>query len=133
VISKTEREAFTARLREALRNAKLKDTSPTILQRNLSVIGVHVTVHATRKWLLGEAIPTQDKLNRIAAWLGVQPDWLRYGTGAGATTAPAGEIIAPHLVRMLAGFGRLAERDQMLVQAMVDNMLQTARREGGTS
>jgi transcriptional regulator with XRE-family HTH domain len=124
VIKKTERAAFSLRLREALRNAGLPDDSPTVLYRNITVRGIPVTVHAVRKWLMGEAIPTQEKLIAIATWLGVPPDWLRFGTGDGVANAPAGGQIAPLTLRMLESFGRLVERDQQLVQAMIDNMLQ---------
>jgi hypothetical protein len=73
---------------------------------------------------MGEAIPTQEKLIAISAWLGVLPDWLRFGTGDGAANAPAGEQIAPRTLRVLESFGCLVERDQQLVQTMIDNMLQ---------
>jgi len=36
-----------------------------------------VTAHATRKWLLGDAIPAQDNLQEIARWLEVPAHWLR--------------------------------------------------------
>ena len=38
-----------------------------------------VTTYGVRKWLTGESIPSQDKLVVLAAWLGVSPEWLRYG------------------------------------------------------
>lgn len=34
---------------------------------------------AARKWLKGEAIPTQDKIHILARWIGVSPQWLRFG------------------------------------------------------
>ncbi|MFM7522905.1 MAG: hypothetical protein ACKO4M_01855, partial [Betaproteobacteria bacterium] len=40
-----------------------------------------VTVHAARKWLQGESIPTQEKLRALASWLDVPADWLRFGNG----------------------------------------------------
>ena len=43
--------------------------------------GHPVTVHAARKWLQGESIPTQEKLRALAAWLDVPADWLRFGNG----------------------------------------------------
>lgn len=125
-----ERTAFSLRFREALRNAGLPDTKPTILSRSLYLRDIVVTVHAARKWLLGEAIPTQDKLTAIAAWLGVKPEWLRYGAGDAAAVAPAPEPLASSTLRMLDGFGRLPERDQMIVHAMVDAMLKTASKAG---
>lgn len=76
-----EREAFARRLREALGRIGDDGGSPTRLARefNRRYPGVPVTLHATRKWLNGEALPAQDKLRVLATWLGVAPEWLRYG------------------------------------------------------
>ncbi len=41
-----------------------------------------VTSHAIRKWLLGEACPTQQRVLRLAQLLQVDPTWLRFGTGS---------------------------------------------------
>lgn len=38
-----------------------------------------MTVNATRKWLMGQAIPTMDKLAVLANMLNTSPDWLRWG------------------------------------------------------
>ena len=76
-----EREDFSGRLQQALRNAEYSPESPTQLARkfNMRFAGRPVTVHAARKWLVGEAIPTQEKLRTLADWLGVPADWLRFG------------------------------------------------------
>src|ERR1700712_5144343 len=89
--SSNERESFSVRLQQALKNAHYSPDSPTRLARefNIRFDGRPITVHAARKWLVGEAIPTQEKLRMIAQWLGVPAEWLRFG-GAEAG-APAGE------------------------------------------
>src|SRR3954471_16953373 len=76
-----EREDFSERLQQALRNADYSPDSPTQLARefNIRFTGRPITVHAARKWLVGEAIPTQEKLRTLAQWLGVQAEWLRFG------------------------------------------------------
>ena len=78
-----ERESFSLRLQQSLRNAHHAPDSPTGLSRdfNARFAGRPVTVHAARKWLVGESIPTQDKMRTLADWLGVPVDWLRYGGG----------------------------------------------------
>jgi transcriptional regulator with XRE-family HTH domain len=93
----------------------------------MSIRGVQVTVHAARKWLLGEAIPTQDKLQALAAWLGVEPNWLRFGVGSGEGIAPAAKSMDPVTLRLLSDYEQLAERDQQLVRAMVWQMRQQGR------
>lgn len=87
--SSNERESFSERLQLALRNAHYSPDSPTRLARefNIRFEGRPITVHAARKWLVGEAIPTQEKLRMIAQWLGVPAEWLRFG---GPEQAPEG-------------------------------------------
>src|SRR6478672_9690844 len=79
--STNERESFSERLQQALKNAHYSPDSPTRLARefNIRFEGRPITVHAARKWLVGEAIPTQEKLRMIAQWLGVPAEWLRFG------------------------------------------------------
>jgi hypothetical protein len=58
-----------------------------VLARHFNEIypGRPITVHAARKWLVAQAIPTQDKLRVLASWLDVPADWLRFGTVAEAS------------------------------------------------
>src|SRR5438067_3886583 len=94
--STNERESFSERLQLALKNAHYSPDSPTQLARefNIRFAGRPITVHAARKWLVGEAIPTQEKLRTLAQWLGVPAEWLRFGGSAdmaaqGGATDPA--------------------------------------------
>lgn len=121
-----ERQNFSARLAESLALTHGLPPSPTIVARefNFRFIGKPITVHAARKWLVGEAIPTQDKLRALAVWLDVSVDWLRFGGGLNATaTAPAPSVSAPAaspldgLVRM---FMSLSHRDRVLVRDFID-------------
>ena len=54
---------------------------PVVLERefNQRYWGRPVTVQAVRRWLRGEAIPSQDKMQVLAEWLNVEPHVLRYG------------------------------------------------------
>lgn len=76
-----ERENFGRRLRQALAAAGQDERSPSTLARsfNRRHKGGDVSVNAAHRWLRGESIPTQDKLKTLAAWLGVTPEWLRFG------------------------------------------------------
>jgi hypothetical protein len=75
-----EVKAFTLRLKTLLLK-KGSTLSPTALARdfNLRWRGVPVTVNATRKWLMGQAMPTMDKLTVLANMLNTSQDWLRWG------------------------------------------------------
>lgn len=81
--SQAERSAFSGRLVELLRHAGRGHISATVLARafNAQHQGQAVTTHAVRKWLLGQALPTQDKLRTLARMFSVEPHWLRYGSG----------------------------------------------------
>lgn len=83
-----EREGFSRRLREALDQAGWKSIGPSDLAREFNQRNKtgKITLHATRKWLMGEAIPTQARVKALAQWLGVSPEWLRFGV---ASTADA--------------------------------------------
>src|ERR1044072_9801611 len=83
-----EKQAFSKRLREALKRAEPAAEGPAALARefNLRYEGTPVTVQAVRKWVIGRALPSQDKIRALALWLDGSPQWLRYGD---AETAPA--------------------------------------------
>lgn len=79
----TETQAFALRLRQALESCGVR-LSPTVVANefNLRYWGRSITPHTARNWLLGKAIPTQDKLRVLAEWLQVGPDELRFGQAA---------------------------------------------------
>jgi len=83
-----ETQAFADRLRHALEGAGIRP-SPTVVANefNLRYWGRSITPHTARNWLLGTAIPTQDKLRVLADWLQVAPDVLRYGEQGKITSA----------------------------------------------
>ena len=41
--------------------------------------GQSISVQSANNWLLGKAIPNQDKLAILALWLNVSNQWLRFG------------------------------------------------------
>jgi hypothetical protein len=110
-----ERIEFSERLQQALRNAEYAPDSPTQVARefNLRFPGRPVTVHATRKWLVGEAIPTQEKLRTLAQWLGVSNEWLRFGGGdAGVSATNAVRQTARDKSRAMEIIERLKQLDE---------------------
>jgi hypothetical protein len=76
----TAKEKFSQRLREAMERAGY-EPKPSVLERefNLRYWGKPLTLHGVRRWLLGESIPGQDKLEVLAEWLLMTPQALRYG------------------------------------------------------
>jgi hypothetical protein len=76
-----EKQAFTKRLKEALRKAGVDSASFARVARefNLRYGGDPVSTQAVRKWLTGGALPSQDKIRALAMWLDVGVHWLRFG------------------------------------------------------
>jgi transcriptional regulator with XRE-family HTH domain len=75
-----QKAEFSRRLKEAMTAAGYP-VRPIVLERefNTRYWGRPITVQAVRRWLNGEAIPAQDKLQIIADWLKVEPHLLRFG------------------------------------------------------
>ena len=122
--STNERESFSERLQQALKNAHYSPDSPTRLARefNIRFEGRPITVHAARKWLVGEAIPTQEKLRMIAQWLGVPADWLRFGGVEQASSADAangGARFESADVKLIADLQRLDEHHKQLAREFI--------------
>jgi hypothetical protein len=85
-----ECEAFSQRLLVALNHAGM-DATPTSLMRRYNAASrcKAISVFGVRKWLAGESIPTQEKIQTLAAMLNVSAGWLRFGSGeAGAVSEP---------------------------------------------
>jgi hypothetical protein len=116
-----ERDAFSRRLKEALARVGDDGSSPTRLARefNRRTPGAPVTLHATRKWLSGEAVPVQDKLRVLASWLGVGADWLRFGEGCRPTAYRAEENSAPVDFDLAREIGALSPAHQAAVRVLV--------------
>lgn len=124
-----ERAGFSERLQLALRNAHYSSDSPTRLARefNLRFAGRPITVHAARKWLVGEAIPTQEKLRMLAQWLGVPAEWLRFGGDDVPEAGPAAALAPPRFesadVKLVADLQRLDEHHRQLAREFIRLLL----------
>lgn len=129
----TEREGFSERLQQALRHAEYSPDSPTQLAREFNVRfeGRPITVHAARKWLVGEAIPTQEKLRTLAQWLGVPAEWLRFGGGSmfGGQTPAALARFESSDVKLMADLQRLDEHHQALAREFIRLLVRMNRKK----
>lgn len=129
-----ERTQFSKRLVAVLLSSRGLAPSPTLLAREFNHFfsGKAVTVHAARKWLLGEAIPTQDKLQALAHWLDVSVDWLRFG-GEGNADAPAvsggqsRQAPGSNMDALLRLYMALPHRDRMVAKQFVTMLARQSR------
>jgi len=87
-----EKQAFAARLKQALkRSPKRVDTPAQLaLQFNLRHPDESISPQAAQKWLTGQARPTLDKIETLAEWLNVSAQWLRYGIAEDRPVATVG-------------------------------------------
>ena len=83
---KSEKALFAERLGLAINNKGIKQ-SPTVLCNlfNGSWSGRSITPHTARNWILGVAMPQQDKLVCLAKLLDTSPGQLRYGRASEKT------------------------------------------------
>ena len=136
-----ERKEFTRRLQSALRQARQPADSATALARgfNSRFPGRAITVHAARKWLMAESIPTQDKLRTLAQWLQVPAEWLRFGGAllddASNGRAPIDNAVGSMLAEMNREELKLVEAlhaleadERRLVRELVQLFLRTQER-----
>ncbi|MFZ6675570.1 transcriptional regulator [Undibacterium sp. Xuan67W] len=81
-----EKASFSKRLEIALRRSPepVKGATELALRFNLRYQGEAISPQTAHKWLGGRAIPANDKLATIAAWLNVDEHWLHYGASPGA-------------------------------------------------
>lgn len=78
-----EKLEFAERLRNAMLAAGY-EARPSVLEKgfNSRYWGRSVTFQAVSRWLRGEAIPSQEKLQVLAEWLKIEPHALRFGEQA---------------------------------------------------
>lgn len=125
-----EREQFSQRLQKMLRETHHSPDSPTELARefNIRFPGRPITVHAARKWLVGEAIPTQDKMRTLADWLMVPIDWLRFGNDAARQDVPDPLSNANSVdIKLIADMQLLDEAHRQIVREVVRILIRTTR------
>jgi len=125
-----EREQFSQRLQKMLRQTHHSPDSPTELARefNIRFAGPPITVHAARKWLVGEAIPTQDKMRALAQWLAVPADWLRFGSDAGRPEVPSAISGGVQVdMKLIADLKLLDEAHRQIVREFVRILVRTSR------
>ncbi|HEX8957349.1 MAG TPA: hypothetical protein VF798_13800 [Burkholderiaceae bacterium] len=128
-----EREDFSERLQQSLRNANYSPDSPTQLAREFNVrfSGRPITVHAARKWLVGEAIPTQEKLRTLAQWLGVTAEWLRFGGDVPQNGAKLeqGSRFDTDDVKLIADLQRLDDQYRIVAREIIRMLVRISGRK----
>lgn len=115
--AKKQATVFSERLISAIEIAGVPD-SATVVQREYNSHSNQppISSHAVRKWLMGEAIPTQDRIQVLANWLNVSPSWLRFGEELGDTKM---KDLTAREWRLIRGFRLLTEKQRAALLNMV--------------
>ncbi|MBC7686498.1 MAG: hypothetical protein H7176_14885 [Bdellovibrionales bacterium] len=127
-INLKERTGFSARLKSAL-DGKNLSARPSDVARafNARADGCAVTSHAARKWLVGESIPTQERILVISKWLNVNASWLRFGEAENATLLAArgleNVLVTKGEYDLVQGVLALSKRSQAVLQDLVFSLL----------
>jgi hypothetical protein len=129
---KDEKAEFSARLRSALKDARI-EASPAVLEKrfNSRYTGAAVTSQAISGWLNGKAIPRQDKLRVLAALVGVDAHVLQYGGRSRISEAKgAWEGLSPSERAMVDAYVTLAPPQRKLVRELVAALAEKGERAG---
>jgi transcriptional regulator with XRE-family HTH domain len=115
-----ESELFAERLSHALTAAGM-DISASALQHafNEHSSQPSITIHAERKWLLGESIPTHARLQALAGILGVSASWLRFGE---TVLGESSKAISTQEQLLINNYRKLGREDRGHISAIVRSL-----------
>ncbi len=121
-----ERAQFAQRVKTALA-ARDMPASATVLQRtfNERYPELAISVHAARKWLMGESIPAQARLRAVADVLRVSATWLRFGEEV-AVSKNKPLSVQEHM--LIQQFRRLSDTQRTHVLALVRSAVDLGRK-----
>jgi hypothetical protein len=129
---------FSQRLAQLLLSNN-RSLSPTKLARefNLRWRGAPVTPNAARKWILGESIPTLDKIDVLANLLGTNSQWLRWGEKNPNQINPIERIGAGHQIAsepnleksLIQDFRLLNTANQRVIFNLIEIMLHEQKKK----
>ncbi|MEX5286863.1 MULTISPECIES: hypothetical protein [Acinetobacter] len=115
-----EKVLFSQRLKQALQDAD-HPISPTYLSKqfNYRYDGTPVSIQSANNWLLGKAIPSQDKLSILAIWLNISSQWLRFGEETTQQNTVS-EPLASDEVIFLIKYKSLSSAQQKIVKDLIE-------------
>jgi len=119
---KTEQDAFSERLRAALRQAGMSE-SPAELVRLLARFGGEpVSQQAISGWLNGRAMPRQGNMRALARMLSMEPQQLQFGNDKHVREARGEWRMNPHDQLAIETFLKLPASQRKLVRSLIDEL-----------
>ena len=123
-----QRAEFSRRLREELSRTG-REASPADLAREVNLClrpSEHIHPSSCRKWLHGEAIPTQEKLQVLARLLQVPPSWLRFGQLTELSEPePMAAPLSPDELALIDSWRQLSAGQRRTVRLLMGQLLRT--------
>ncbi len=117
---KTEQDAFSERLRAALRQAGMSE-SPAELVRLLARFGGEpVSQQAISGWLNGRAMPRQANLRALAKMLSLEPQQLQFGDDKRVRETRGEWRMNPHDQLAIETFLKLPATQRKLVRSVIE-------------
>ena len=119
---KTEQDAFSERLRAALRQAGMSE-SPAELVRLLARFGGEpVSQQAISGWLNGRAMPRQANLRALAKMLSLEPQQLQFGDDKRVRENRSEWRMNPHDQLAIETFLKLPATQRKLVRSLIEKL-----------
>lgn len=114
--TESDKLEFSKRLKVALELAGLSQLSLAEIANkfNLRHPNKPITPQAVHNWLIGQSIPTPDKIETLSKWLNISADWLRYGK-----EQIEGKSLSQDELLMLKYFRNLTHKRQKSLLAML--------------
>lgn len=121
---KTEQDAFSERLRAALRQAGMSESPAELVKLLARFGGEPVSQQAISGWLNGRAMPRQANLRALAKMLSMEPQQLQYGDAGRKVREQRGEYrINPHDQLAIDAFLKLTPSQRKLVRSLIDEFM----------
>lgn len=119
-----EKKQFSLRLKKALTDSNYP-ISPTFLSNefNMRYSGQPVSVQSANNWILGKAIPNQDKLSLLAMWLNVSNQWLRFGDLDSKQITKSNHLNGDDL-NLLKQFKQLNSQQKQIIESLLQEFNQ---------
>lgn len=127
---KDEKAEFSARLRAALKEARLEASAAVLEKRfNSRYSGAPITAQAISRWLNGKSIPRQDKIRVLARIVGMDPYELQYGGRSRVgEDRPVWSTMSAAERAMIDAYLSLPTPQRKLVRELVATLAQKAER-----
>ncbi|MEQ1513732.1 MAG: helix-turn-helix domain-containing protein [Lysobacteraceae bacterium] len=119
---KTEQDAFSERLRAALRQAGMSESPAELVKLIARFGGDPVSQQAISGWLNGRAMPRQANLRALAKMLSIEPQQLQYGDDKRVRESRGEWRMNPHDQLAIETFLKLSASQRKLVRSLIDEL-----------